>query len=205
MQSQIQVGAPGQRRTTQNSRGLAVRAILIIFLVALGGLPAAAQISGSVKTTLPDGTSVNGNSYRSKAQVFFTAGPQNEKASGLPDGKYYFQVTDPSGAALISNDAAVCRQVAVINGRVAGAYDPVTQTPQPAGTPFDTAHCEHASAIPAGNAGPVPVQVGGAFNSFPTRASGSDIFCDTPNPGGEYKLWLIAQNKRGRRLLATAS
>ena len=48
MQSQIQVVAPGQRGTARNSRGLAVRAILIIFLVIISlniqnvSIPAAA-------------------------------------------------------------------------------------------------------------------------------------------------------------------
>jgi hypothetical protein len=114
-------------------------------IAAACALSASAQFSGSIKTALPDGATATGNIYSSKGQVFLTAGPQNQKASGLPDGRYYFQVTDPSGTTLLSNDPAVCRQVVVSGGRLAGAYDPVTQSLEPAGTPLDTADCEHAS------------------------------------------------------------
>jgi hypothetical protein len=167
-----------------------------LLLSVIGAQPAAAQLSGSIQTTLPDGTTVNGNIYASKAQVFLTAGPQNQKASGLPDGRYYLQVTDPSGSALLSNDPAACRQVVVSSGRLAGAYDPVTQSLEPAGTALDTANCEHASIVPSTTAGSgaVPVQVGGPFRVCPTGATSPDMFCDTPNPGGEYKVWLIAQS-----------
>ena len=56
--------------------------------------------------------------------MYLSGGPQNLKASGLPDGTYYFQVTNPSGATLLSTDAAVCRQLMVVNGRVAGSTGP---------------------------------------------------------------------------------
>jgi hypothetical protein len=167
-------------------------------IAAAGALTAAAQVSGSIQTTLPTGATVQGNIYPSKAQVFLTAGPQNQKASGLPDGRYYFQVTDPSGSALLSNDPAVCRQVVVSGGRLAGAYDPITQSLEPAGTPLDSAGCEHASIAitPTANSasGAAAVQVGGAVRACSIGTSGPDILCNTPNPGGAYKLWLIAQS-----------
>jgi hypothetical protein len=157
-------------------------------LAAICALPLAAQFSGSVKAVLPDGSKVAGDIFDSKARVFFSAGPQNVKSSGLPDGRYYFQVTDPSGSVLLSNDAAVCRQVVVSGGGLAGAFDPVTQTLEPVGSPLDTAHCEHATT---GQTGTVAVQAGGTFRAC---ATGTDTFCDSPNPGGQYKLWLIAQS-----------
>ena len=58
--------------------------LLRAFLLLPLALPSAAQISGSVQTTLPTGA-VQGNIYASKTQVFFSAGPQNQKASGLPE------------------------------------------------------------------------------------------------------------------------
>src|SRR3954453_2422680 len=122
-----------------------LRTMLLSAIAAAGALPAVAQVSGSIQTTLPTGATLQGNIYPSKTQVFFTAGPQNQKASGLPDGLYYFQVTDPSGSTLLSNDPAACRQVVVSGGRLAGAWDPVKQALEPAGTPLDTANCEHAS------------------------------------------------------------
>lgn len=79
----------------------------------------------------------------------------------------------------------------VSNGRIAGPYNPITQQVSPVGSPLDVTDCEHASGSTNASDGGVPVQVGGAFLS----CSGTqDIFCDTPNLGGEYKIWLIAQS-----------
>jgi len=167
---------------------------MLVLLAVAGAKPAAAQFSGAIQTTVPDGTTVNGNLYPSKGKVYFTGGPQNLKANGLPDGTYYFQVTDPSGATLLSNDPAKCRQVVVTGGKIAGAFDPVSLDVEPAGTPLDTANCEHASSATNPSNGAVPVQLGGAFGTCATGATSPDIFCDTPNPGGEYKMWLIAQS-----------
>ena len=36
---------------------------------------------------------------RSRTDVYLNGGPQNTKSSGLSDGTYYFQVTDPGGRA----------------------------------------------------------------------------------------------------------
>jgi hypothetical protein len=38
----------------------------------------------------------------------------------LEDGRYVFQVTEPSGKALLSTDAASCRQFDVVNGTISG-------------------------------------------------------------------------------------
>ena len=37
-----------------------------------------------------------------QGRVYINGGPQNEDTQGLPDGTYYFQVTNPSGAVLLS-------------------------------------------------------------------------------------------------------
>src|SRR5947207_1013971 len=95
---------------------------LFLFL-CLAALPAAAA-PGSIYTTFGNGTTVNGNVYPSKADVYLNGGPQNENAQGLPDGTYYFQVTDPNGSVLLSTDALVCRQLQIVNGIVAGATGP---------------------------------------------------------------------------------
>ena len=73
-------------------------------------------------------------------------------------------MTDPSGATLLSTDIALCRQLLVSGGRVAGATGPT---------------CRHANGTfdPASNT--LPVQL------FP--------FSPTPNAGKIYKAWLIAQ------------
>ena len=111
-----------------------IHTLIFSVIAAAGALPAAAQVSGSIQTTLPTAATLQGNIYPSKARVFFTAGPQNPKASALPDGLYYFQVTDPSGPSLLSNDPGGCRQI-VGGGRLPGLYDPVTQALAPAGSP----------------------------------------------------------------------
>ena len=84
-------------------------------------LLAQAAISGSVQTTFSTGTTVNGNLYPSKDQVYLTGGPQNTHSSGLsPDGLYYFEVTDPSTATLLSTDPVQCRVVIVTGGFMVG-------------------------------------------------------------------------------------
>ena len=75
--------------------------------------------SGAIFTTLPDGSEVNYNIYASKNDVYLDGGPgigAPITAAGLDDGRYVFQVTDPSGRVLLSTDPAKCRQVDVAGG-----------------------------------------------------------------------------------------
>jgi hypothetical protein len=82
---------------------------------------AMAAISGAIWTSLSDGATVNANIYANKGDVYLNGGPQNcGGGSGLPDGLYYFQVTDPSGNTLLSSDAIKFRMVEVVNGVIAG-------------------------------------------------------------------------------------
>ena len=124
-------------------------------------MTALAAISGAIYTSLGDGTVVNQNLYNLKSDVYLNGGPQNEHGSGLPDGTYYFQVTDPSGGTLLSSDPAKCRQLIVAGGVVAGPTGP----------------CPHAPGVTNPANGSTSVQL------IP--------FDDTPNAGGEYKVWLI--------------
>ena len=81
--------------------------------------PAVAQITGSIHTTTSNGTVVNGNVYGQASDVYLAGGPSANSpctAPGLPDGHYYFQVTDPSGAALLSLDSILDREVVVQGG-----------------------------------------------------------------------------------------
>ncbi len=126
----------------------------------------AAGFNGSIYTTTFDGRSVNENTYSSKDAVYLNGGPQNAKANGLPDGTYYFQVTNPSGTTLLSTDSAVCRQLTVVSGRVAGVVGP--SCPHP-----------HATGILNSSNGSTPVKLA--------------PFADTPNDDGVYKVWLIRQ------------
>jgi hypothetical protein len=138
---------------------------LAVLAVALSVF-ANAQFSGAIYTTKSDGQTVNANLYDNKADVYLNGGPQNPQGSGLPDGVYYFQVTSPDGV-LLSTDDAECRQVVVSKGRMAGAYT------------GGSISCAHPNATANDNNGSLGVQL------IP--------YDDTPNPGGEYKVWLISQ------------
>src|SRR5437879_11027534 len=93
---------------------------VVAFVFGVIGL-AYAALNGAIFTTISDGTTVNANIYNFRTDVYLNGGPQNQSPKGLPDGYYFFQVTDPNGNVLLSTDAAVCRQLQVINGVVAGA------------------------------------------------------------------------------------
>jgi SdrD B-like domain len=145
-------------------RLLALGAASVLLLPAV----ASAQLTGAVYTSNFDATIVNENIYTLKANVYLSGGPQNQNGPGLPNGTYYFQVTDPSGATLLSTDNAVCRQVLVQGGRIYGVAPAAVN-----------ALCAHANGTFNSSNGQWPVQL------IP--------FNTTPNNGGEYKLWLIAQ------------
>ena len=144
--------------------GLAAAATLTLATLA------AAAVNGAIYTSVADGTTVNANIYDEKEEVFLSGGPQNHQSAGLsPDGAYYFQVTDPSGAVLLSTDDISCRVVQVTGGRIVGV-------PADSAGGFGTPACYHAiGTFNAANAA-LPVQL------MP--------YLDTPNPGGEYKAWL---------------
>jgi hypothetical protein len=84
---------------------------------------AAPPLSGAIFTTNANGTQVNGNIYQDKCDVYLDGGPgpnAPQHAAGLPDGDYYFQVTDPSGKTLLSTDPVVNRQFNVSGGIITG-------------------------------------------------------------------------------------
>src|SRR5262245_49973352 len=151
-----------------------VRTPLLGVLVVALAAPAMAQgINGAIYTTIKTGTNVNGNIYDAKEDVYLNGGPQNEHKKGLdPDGVYYFQVTDPSGTQLLSTDDIACRQVVVADGKVVGVPSVPTTC-----TPF------HPTGTPNASNGQTPVQL------LP--------FEDTPNSGGEYKVWITTLNRYG--------
>ena len=85
------------------------------------GKAVAASFNGAIWTSLSNGATVNANQYALKTDVYLNGGPQNcGNGNGLPDGLYYFQVTDPSGATLLSSDAIKFREVSVSNGVITG-------------------------------------------------------------------------------------
>ena len=96
-------------------------------VIVLGfGVIALANLTGSIHTSTQDGITVNANvQYESKLEVYLTGGPPPNAppgAAGLPEGDYYFQVTDPSGQDLLSTDHISCRKVSVNEHEVISFY-----------------------------------------------------------------------------------
>lgn len=150
------------------SRAAFVRAVPFVFgLALLVAAPAGAHaISGAIFTTDIHGAQVDGNNYALKTDVYLNGGPNRGPctASRLDDDDdYYFQVTDPSGAVLLSTDGIGARKFGV---SPAGVIDGLGAAPS--GT-----HTVSAEAGPCAN---VTVQLA--------------PFADTPNPGGVYKVWI---------------
>ena len=141
--------------------------LCVFTVVALAATAMAANVNGTVYTSTSDGTVVNANIFDSKADVYLNGGPQHENQHGIvPDGLYYFQVTDPSGAVLLSTDDILCRQIVVSGGRIVGV---------PSGPAPGVCSSYHAIGTPNPANGQTPVQL------LP--------YNDTPNNGGEYKVW----------------
>jgi hypothetical protein len=165
--------------------------ILLCCFTILAMSSAFAAVNGAIYTTNSTGTKVNGNLYPAKTAVYLNGGPQNTSDPGLTPGSgstpayYYFQVTDPSGAVLLSADDISCREVEVQNGRIVALASPSCPTdPHLTGT-LNTSN------------GELPVQLCPAASAPPradTLSTGNfdpNNWCDTtPNPGGEYKAWL---------------
>src|SRR5262245_13171603 len=94
-----------------------MRKKLVWGLVLAGVLSGVAVVAsapdGAIFTTLPNGQRVNYNIYAAKPDVYLDGGPGDQApitAAGLPEGRYVFQVTDPSGKVLLSVDPAGCRR-----------------------------------------------------------------------------------------------
>jgi hypothetical protein len=145
---------------------LVLIALAALVVAAILVLPAmAAPVTGAIFTTTNGGTTVNGNIYEDKADVYLNGGPQPNapcSAAGLPDGEYYFQVTDPSGSVLLSTDDITERWVTVSGGFITDYL----------GTTHDMGDGKCLDSISVGLA----------------------PFDDTPNNGGEYKVWMTPKD-----------
>jgi hypothetical protein len=138
---------------------LAATAVLALGIAAA----VAAAPSGAIFTTVADGTEVNYNHYAAKTDVYLDGGPgpgAPQHAAGLPDGRYVFMVTDPSGKVQLSTDPARCRQFDVVNGVI-------------------------SSVVPTTGA-----HVTGQDIDHQATTVQLMPYNDTPNPGGVYKVWV---------------
>jgi hypothetical protein len=143
-----------------------IAALLVALMTtALNTVAMAQQVTGAIFTTNADSTFVNGNVYDYPEEVYLNGGPRPNApctAAGLPEGDYYFQVTDPSGSMLLSTDDISHRAVHVKNGLMDVHYGDYHVTGDGKCITFD--------------ANNITVRL------FP--------FSRTPNPGGEYKVWM---------------
>ncbi len=140
--------------------------LLLGSLIAASVAPAALAHapSGAIFTTVVDGSEINANIYQAKEDVYLDGGPgpgAPQGAAGLDDDTYVFQVTDPAGKKLLSQDAAKCRQFVVTNGIITGVV---------------ATGCQHQTGADIDH-GATTVQL------MP--------YADTPNPGGVYKAWVV--------------
>jgi hypothetical protein len=151
--------------TQKKLTAIAVAALLVSGLFIYLNTAFAAK-KAAIYSCRKDGTPVNENIYGFKSDVYLSGGPQNNTGAGLPDGTYYFQITDPNGKILLSTDPAVCRQLTVSSGRVAGSTGPP---------------CKHMNGTFNPPNGTLPVQM------IP--------FDNTPNNGTVYEAWVVPVGK----------
>lgn len=152
---------------------LTIPLVLVLALSVLLGQPVfgpagTSPISGAIFTTDETGLLVDGNIYANALDVYLSGGPGPNApptAAGLPDGEYYFQVTNPPGKKLLSTDDIEERRFRV-EGGVITEY-------------LGTTHIwnDISSEIP--NA--IVIQL------WP--------FGKTPNKGGVYKAWATPVDK----------
>jgi hypothetical protein len=171
-------------------------------MMAAGG-----NLSGAIFTTTPDGGIVNENThYQSKIEVYLDGGPgpnAPQMAAGLPTGLYVFQVTDPSGKVLLSEDPAKCRIVWIDEDIIQELVCPEDLDLYG----YPELPCSYTVGK-GGNAETFPCHiqddpdgVAGASGRHDTNTDldygdqGAIVvqlmpFLDTPNPGGVYKAWV---------------
>jgi hypothetical protein len=174
------------------------------FAFGIGDDTAGEPVRGAVYTSTENREIVNANQYDTKPEVYFNGGPSDpdhpKDAALLEPPEPYggetwfwvYQVTNPSGSDLLSEDPWYCRVVAVRNGRfyrvpstsevaayfglAAGTWGKFTYTNKWAFTAG--ADCSH--------------DYGGPFNAGSPEENVSVQlypYSDTPNNGGVYKAW----------------
>lgn len=125
---------------------------------------------GAVFTTMPDGMVITNGEFSAREAVHICGGAEPNAAAGpagLPAGDYYFQVTDPSGLKLLSEDDIECRRVRVNDQ---GVFDQAYAGPG----------CEHVTA-------PIASQAAAGAIAVQLRP-----YANTPSATGGYHVWITA-------------
>jgi len=193
---------------------LVVAALLALLAgLALRGAEnsSAASPSGAIFTTTPEGSIVNENvHYDDKRDVYLDGGPPPnapKTAAGLDDGYYVFQVTEPAGKFLLSEDPARCRVVRVGGGVIVQLVPPtavpglgVTTNNWADSGPDANKPCHIADNPPhptnpgvRGNSGRHDTNVD-SDHGPPAIVVQLMPYGTTPNPGNVYKAWMIPLN-----------
>jgi len=125
---------------------------------------------------------VNANIYDAKEDVYLDGGPgpnAPQHAAGLPDGNYYFQVTDPSGKTLLSTDPVLCREVRVEDGVIV-EYVSAGLTYTSKGKTVDCNQDGHSYGLH-------DTGLDADHDALTIQLMPYD---NTPNRGGVYKAWM---------------
>ncbi len=162
------------------SRMLWLATIVLVIALVLPAMPVLAvegPVSGAIFTTDKDGLLVNGNIYQDKNDVYISGGPGPNAppgAAGLPDGEYYFQVTDPSGKKLLSTDDISERHFRVHGGIIVEYLGTINLKGN--GQPANKQRFEIVEEI---------------VNEYSENAIVIQLmpYKNTPNKGGVYKVW----------------
>ena len=153
-------------KTTSNILTSIALMVAGLFL-APTALRAVPPLPGAIFTTNSDCNGVDLNIYAAKSDVFLNGGPAHPGAASLPDGSYYVQVTDPSGACVLGTSVGSgTERPFVVTGGVANCIPLCT------------------------------VLINSTLDPTCALNGVSDPNCgynDTPNPGGEYKVWVSTE------------
>ena len=145
---------------TNYATGIGALTLLFLSLIVSTALQADPPLPGAIFTTDSTCSGVDLNIYLSKSDVYLDGGPAHPGAASLPDGSYYVQVTDPSGACVLGTSVGSGNPTPfVVSGGVAACLQLCTLTNGP-------------GACAANGVDPTC-----GYN-------------DTTNPGGEYKVWV---------------
>jgi hypothetical protein len=145
--------------------------------------------SGAIFTTVFDGSEVNFNHYAAKEDVYLDGGPgpgAPQEAAGLDDGVYVFQVTDPSGKNLLSEDIARCRRFAVSAGVITGLVLDGCSAPHITGIDIDHAALT-VQLMPYENT----TNNGGVYKAWVTRVEDYLLGCQALGKPGDSGLDLV--------------
>jgi hypothetical protein len=140
--------------------------LAVLMIISIAAIPASAAVNGAIQTTDASGTIVNFNVNPplSCDAVYLTGGTQNTNDFGLTPGTYYFRVTDPSGATVLSPDAGTATLTVAVGPSGKGVIT----------TSNDLVNHPNGATDPT--SGETTVRLW--------------FFNPTPNNGGVYKAWI---------------